>query len=133
MSKEIPICPVCGKTLKATGVDPFMYYCTKRKIWFPHIGTHLDTVEATIWTDAEGKYVLQIIEIPPYRFTITDDVDEQKTEISKIAYQETMPPHKWYPHALSREVILNIPTVINLPWNNKEKVLERVKLFLLFS
>ena len=30
---EAPICPVCGLTLRATGVNPNMYYCTKRKVW----------------------------------------------------------------------------------------------------
>jgi len=134
VSKETPICPVCGNALKATGVDPNMYYCTKRKVWFPDVGAHIDTIEATVCLDADSKPILQIIEVPPYRFTITNEAKGQKTEISKIVLrQDRVSPHKWYPHAINRETILTLPTAINLPWNNKEKVLERVKLFLLFS
>jgi hypothetical protein len=133
VSKETPICPVCGDTLKATGVDPNMYYCTKRKIWFPDIGAHLDTIEATIYVDDDGKYTLQVIEVPPYRFTITDNAKVQKTEVEKVVKHEPAPGHKWYPRALGRKVILTIPSIMNLPWNDKEKVLERMKLFLLFS
>lgn len=134
MSKETPICPVCGDVLKISGVDINMYYCPKRKIWFPDIGAHIDTIEATICFNADGKPTLQIIEVPPYRFTITDEDQFQKTEISKIAVrQDRVHPQKWYPQAITREPILILSTALKLPWNNKEKVLERMKLFLLFS
>lgn len=134
MSKETPICPVCGNALKVAGVDPNMYYCPKRKIWFPDIGAHIDTIEATIYIDASGRHTLQIIEVPPYRFTITDEDKIQKTEISKIAVrQDRVHSYKWYPQSITRDPILILSTALKLPWNNKEKVLERMKLFLLFS
>jgi hypothetical protein len=131
MSREIPICPVCGNKLRATGVNPDMYYCTKRKIWVSDLGTHLEIVDATVYLDPEGKQTVRTIEIPPYSFTITDDA-KQETVVRKIIAPERTRP--WMPGRIfQKKIVLTIPSVISLPWNDRNKVLERMKLFILFS
>lgn len=131
---EAPICPVCGLTLRATGVNPNMYYCTKRKVWVSDLGMHLDIVDATIYVDPlSGKQTLKIIEVAPYSFTITDDTVTKKTEVRKIMPEERIPGTRKSSRSLERKKVLSIEACMKLPWNDKEKVLERMKLYLLFS
>jgi hypothetical protein len=130
---EAPICPVCGNILRATGVNPNMYYCTKRKVWVSDLGMHLDIVDATIYVEpVSGRQTLKIIEVAPYSFTITDDVIK-KTEVRKIMPEERIPGMRRTARNLERKKVLSIEACMKLPWNDKEKVLERMKLYLLFS
>lgn len=133
MTKENPICPVCGNTLKATGTDPNMFYCVKRKVWVSDLGIHIDIVDATIYLTNDGKIEWQVIEIPPYRFLLTDDKDGQMTVVSKYVTLNKNPWDKQNAMAWRRETILTIPALMKLPWNDKEQVLEKLKLYLLFS
>ncbi len=133
MTIENPICPVCGNTLKATGTDPNMFYCVKRKVWVSDLGIHIDIVDSTIYFTNEGKIEWQVIEIPPYRFLIVDDHDGQQTVVSKYVTLNKKPWDKQNAMAWRRETILTIDAIMNLPWNDKEQVLEKLKLYLLFS
>lgn len=133
MTSENPICPVCGNALKATGVDPNMYYCIKRKIWVSDLGIHLDIVDATVSITPEGKINWQLIEIPPYSFLITDDAKGQQTVVRKVLAPESKPYYKARAKTYERKIVLTVPALMKLPWNNKEEVLNRMKLYLLFS
>lgn len=133
MSVVTPICPVCGMTLKATGVNPNMYYCTKRKVWVSDLNIHYDTVDSTVFVAPDGRQTLKIIEIPPYKFIITDEEKIQKTVVHKMMAPDTIPWQRSSTHTVNKKVILTVNTVMKLPWNNKEKVHEKVKLYLLFS
>jgi hypothetical protein len=132
LPKQPPICPVCGIPLRPTGNNPDMYYCTKRKIWIQDLGMHLDIIDATIYVSPDGKPTLKIIEIPPYSFTITDDPGKTSTVIRKVMPQERLPGAR-KARTLERKIILSMDVVAKLPWHDREKVLERVKLYLLFS
>lgn len=137
MVKETPICPVCGMPLRATGVNPDMYYCMKRKIWEPSLGMYLDVVDASVYVDANGKETLRVIEVPPFSFTITDDGRKQETIIRKVVAPERDDQmRKLYSskaRTFERKILLTIPAVAKMPWNDRAKVAERVKLYLLFS
>jgi hypothetical protein len=133
MTIENPTCPVCGNTLKATGTDPNMFYCVKRKVWVSDLGIHIDIVDATIYRTPDGKVVWQVIEIPPYRFLLNDDDKGQLTTVSKYVTLNKKPWDKQNAMAWKREVILTVQALINLPWNDKDQVLEKLKLYLLFS
>lgn len=133
MAIENPICPVCGNALKATGVDPNMYYCIKRKVWVSDLGLHLDIVDATLNITPEGKTTWQLIEIPPYSFLISDDEKGQQTVVRKVIAPEKNPWDKVRAKTYRREIVLTVPALMKLPWNNKEEVLKRMKLYMLFS
>lgn len=130
---ENPICPVCGNTLKATGVDPNMFYCIKRKVWVSDLGLHLDIVDATINLSSEGKVIWQLIEIPPYSFLITDDDKGEQTVVRKVVAPEERPYNKSRAKTYQRKIVLTVPALMKLPWNKKEEVMERMKMYLLFS
>lgn len=133
--KEPPICPVCGIPLRPTGNNPDMYYCTKRKIWMQDLGMHLDIIDATIYLAPDGQQTLKIIEVPPYSFTITDDnCCKQSTVVRKVIPQDrTFPPGPLRARTLERKIVLSVDAAMKLPWHDKEKVLERMKMYLLFS
>ncbi len=133
MTRQIPTCPVCGNTLKATGADPDTYYCVKRKIWISDLGIHADIVDAAINVSPEGKVRWQHIEVPPYSFIITDDEKGQSTVVRKLMAPERLPAHIRKTFTYEKKTILTIKAIMNLPWNNKQKVMERMKMFLLFS
>ncbi len=133
MAMELPNCPVCGNALKATGVDPNMYFCVKRKVWISDLGIHLDIVDATLNILPDGKVTWQLIEIPPYSFLITDDEKGQQTVVRKVIGPELTPWNKKRAKTFERKIVLTVPALMKMPWNNKQKVLERMKLFLLFS
>lgn len=133
MTREPPICPVCGLPLRATGVNPDMYYCMQRKVWEPDLGIYLDIIDSTIYLDPEGKQILRVIEVPPFSFTITDDDQKKETVIRKVVAPERSPRDRNKARVLERKVILTIPAVAKLPWKDKKAVAERVKLYLLFS
>ncbi len=133
MSTIAPNCPVCGMTLKATGVNPDMYYCTKRKVWISDLGIHLDIVDSTIYVEPDGRQTLKIIEVPPYTFTITNEEKSQKTVVRKMIPKCSYPWIKELARPMDKVTILTVNAVLELPWNDKKKVYEKVKLYLLFS
>lgn len=130
---QAPDCPVCGNPLRATGVNPDMYYCTRRRVWVSDLGLHLDIVDATIHVAPDGRRTYKVIEVPPYSFTIIDDKDIKQTIIRKVMPEERIPGMKRSARRLERKIVLDFDFPIKMRWNDKEKVLERMKLYLLFS
>ena len=110
-----------------------MYYCTRRKIWVSELGIHLDIVDSTIYVDPDGKQTFRVIEVPPYSFTITDDERTKKTDVRKVMPEARRPGQRKGSRQLERKMVLSVGSVINMPWNDKEKLLEKMKLYLLFS
>jgi hypothetical protein len=133
MAKENPICPVCGNALKATGADPNMYHCLKQRVYVDDLGMHVEVIDASVNITPEGKVIWQLIEIPPYRFLIEDTEKGQLTTVYKLMTLDRKPWDKKNAVAWKPEVILKIPALMNLPWNDKQEVLEKIKLYLLLS
>lgn len=95
---------------------------------------YLDIVDATVYVDTNGREALRVIEVPPFSFTITDDGRKQETVIRKIIAPERDDKMKRsLARTFERKVLLTIAAVAKMPWNDKAKVAERVKLYLLFS
>lgn len=131
---EAPICPVCGEALKVTGANPNVYACTKRKVWLSDLGLHCEIIDATVYVDLQtGKRTSKLIEIPPYVFWITDDGSTQKTDVRKLVLEERIPGIKQGSRSFERKRVLSLNCAMKLPWNDKEKVMERMRLYLLFS
>lgn len=132
-----PSCLICGMPLKASGGDTNMYYCTTRKEYMSEWGLHLDVTDSVIYIDPnKGRETMWIVEIPPYRFTMTDFGSGPKTEVHKTVLPELAPWDREIENVkifLYKKLILTVPSVMKLPWHDKQKVLERLKLYLLFS
>lgn len=132
-----PDCLICGQPLKASGGDANMYYCTKRKEYMSELGLNIEVIDSIIYVDPKsGKHSMKVIEIPPYRFTMTDYPRGQRTEVHKTVLPDWAPWDKEIEDKeifLQKKLILRVPVVLNLPWHDKQKVLERLKLYLLFS
>jgi hypothetical protein len=134
-----PLCLVCGQPLKPSGAGANMYYCTRRKEYVSEWNVHLDVMDTIIYFDPEsGRETMWVVEIPPYKFTMTDSSSVQKTEIHKKVLPDWPPWNKAVdPESvktlLYNKLILTVPSIMKLPWHDKEKVLERLKLYLLFS
>lgn len=130
-----PVCLVCGKPLKATGGDTNMYYCAMRKEWVSEFGVHLDIVECVIYVDPEKKReTMWVVELAPYRFTMTDFPTGPKTEVHQTVLPDAGPWDRDFVKSfLYKKRILTVPAVMKLPWDNKQQVLDRLKLYMLFS
>lgn len=127
-------CLVCGAPLIAAGGKSNMYYCAKRREYVSDFGVHLDVMDSTIYVDEAGRQTIKVIEIPPYKFSITDEESVQKTEVYKLVLPDAplwdaAEAKEWIYH----KSILVVPAVMDLPWHDRRKVLERLKLYLLFS
>ena len=102
-------CPICRQILIASGLDGYVYYCSDAA-----------TTHATIHYGLDGKIDLQILDIGPYSVTITDNQDKQSTVIRKY-------------NSLFKETVLELPKALQLPWHNKDQVMDKIALYLLFS
>ena len=134
-SARVLHCPVCGDKLLSAGppaVDT--YWCAKRQEYVQDFGTSVDVVDYFVYVDPDGRHSSRIIEIPPYKFSITDEKSCRKTEVYKTVLND-LPPWSVEDKSmfLQKKHILTIPAVMNLPWHDRSKVLERLKLYLLFS
>jgi hypothetical protein len=134
-----PVCLVCGATLTASGGDTNMYYCVKRKEYVAEWNVHLEVMDSIIYLDPISKQeTMWVVEIPPYRFTMTDFSSGRKTEVHKKVLPDWPPWNKAAdPESvktlLYNELILTVPSLMKLPWHDRQKTLERLKLYLLFS
>lgn len=110
----IPVCPICGETMTKSGIKHTMlYYCPRESA--THAIYHLDS----------DKITFQVITILPYEFVIHDGA-VKRTEVCLISRDERgrLGNHK---------TILRIDTPMNLSWHDKEEVLRKLKLYILFS
>lgn len=132
-----PNCLVCGAQLSASGGDVNMYYCTKRKIYMPEWKCHLDVTDTVIYIDPDKhRETMWVVEIPPYRFTMTDFPRGPRTEVHKTVLPDFAPWDREVENIklfLYKKLILEVPALMKLPWHDKAKVLERLKLYMLFS
>jgi len=116
-----------------------MYYCDTRKEYVSDWNIHVEVTDSVIYIDpVSGRETMWVVEIPPYRFTMTDFTSGQKTEVHKRVLPDWPPWNKTTdPESVKTllyyKLILKVPSIMKLPWHNKEKVLERLKLYLLFS
>ncbi len=106
---ENPHCPICRQVLIASGLDDRLYYCSDAA-----------TTHATVHFSLDGKVDLQILDIGPYSITVTDTQDKQSTTIRKH-------------NSIFKEIVLELPAALQLSWHNKEQVMEKIALYLLFS
>lgn len=134
---KAPDCLVCGQPLRASGGDTNMFYCVTRKEHISEWNVHVDYVDTIIYVDPiDRRETMWVVEIPPYRFTMTDFSLGQKTEVHKTVMPDGAPWDQEIENRemfLQKKLILKVACLLNLPWHDRQKVLERLKLYLLFS
>lgn len=112
--------PICKQILKNSGTDKNTYYCLS---YTPDLlPTH-----ATLHIGEEDKVDLWVLDIGPHTITVANDGDVQKTVIRKCN-----PFFKGF-NSFFKEVILELPKALDLPWDDEDKVVEKIGLYLLFS
>lgn len=124
-----PICPICKKELTITA-NPNIFSCIKRETEI--YGHTIEYVDSALCFDICNNVIFQMYEVPPYRFRIHDAPDIVRTTIDKIKLIEVVySPFK--KDSYRYKEIIRLPFTISLPWDNCEKVLEKVKKYLIFS
>lgn len=133
-------CPVCQDEMENT-INLYIMRCKEKKLWLPQlktveglkVNTHVDVTHSIIYTNPDtGKQELKVFEIPPYIFKICDYEGAepyQRTEISERVLRNF-----GLGEVRSDELeVISFPTAIDLPWHDAAQVLDRVKMYLLFS
>lgn len=125
-------CPVCSKLLTVNSNASLIYSCETKQEWVPSLKITLDVVDATYYLLSNNEPVVKVIEIPPYKFIIKNAEDDKYTEVREIY----IPDHsyssdsKWM---FDTKRLLYISAVMDAPWHDREKVLEKLKSYLLLS
>ncbi|HEY5268306.1 MAG TPA: hypothetical protein VII94_04185 [Candidatus Saccharimonadales bacterium] len=123
---ENPICPVCSQPLLKDSITPNMYACIRRKIWTPELCIYLDIVDYSVLKDVNGGLISERYQVAPYDIFIFNN----QTEIRQV-----MSPMKQKGAKIFKsEIILTIaaPLKIQAP-TTKQKIIERIKMLVLFS
>jgi len=124
------LCPVCKEEMRQT-INTSLYMCPveNRRIVFSDFAmTYLDSV---IYLNADGSPHTQIYEIPPYKFGIWNFGNS--TVIEKASLMNKRISFTLSNNAYQYRPLLTINYILDLPWDNREKVLEKVKGYLIFS
>lgn len=109
-------CPICDRQLVHSG-DPNVFYCNN-----PTDEWDIGEKEYVIWIDKDGDFI-KILDLLPYTFTLTKIGEKRNTKVRVLTY-------KAFP---DKEIILDVPSVIDFPWHDKDQVFEKLKLYLTFS
>ena len=136
MTEPAPLeCPVCHNFMTpSVGVNyggDVVYQCHKKTIHVENVGL-MEVVDAVYFvrTVQPLDVSLKVIEIYPYTFTIANKNDFTKTTVRVERKDEFT---QFAPLLASKEVILEIPYLLDLPWDDRDKVLEKMKTYILFS
>ena len=117
--------------MSVTGLNPNIYQCQRIKVWVPEIKAKLDNIHATFYVEPLTQQVTyKVIEMGAFSFTIQDDHQKKSTVIRKV---KELPKRPKEARTFESETILKLSAAIDLPWNDKSKVMERVRMYLLFS
>lgn len=123
-------CPVCKRPLRKV-VNQYILECPPRKVAVPELGVTVECIHTTAHLDMDGSVHKLYIEILPYHFEIN-----YKKNTSCILVLTRNVKSKW-DKSKNKELIwkplMEFNSIINLPWNNRKAIMDRVKLYLLFS
>lgn len=131
------ICDVCGKELMRSGNNN-LYYCSIQTQWIESMRRYLKYHHIFVNLDKNRNITSKLITVPPYIFEI--NYEKNITKVSKI----TSFKHKGLindvftldlDHEEKEFLELNVPIsfVLKFPWNDAEKIEEKLKIYNLFS
>lgn len=129
-------CPICQVALNPTA-NPHMLMCNRRKTFVPELNATLETTHAMIYVNPEGKQSFMAIEVLPYIFEIKND-EVKQTKIFKIIDPTKNHPREkrnaWPgPRSFERQHLITLEGVVHCDWHNRASVIDRVKMYMVFS
>lgn len=122
-------CPICDTEMESTYNDDIIS-CPKQDAFVPALEATVRISHASIYINPETKKSeILSLEIGPYDITVWDQVGNQQTEISKTDWKDNGPSR---PNQFSNKLI-TLPKALHLPWHDTNEVMERIRMYLLFS
>jgi len=97
------------------------------------LGIKLDNIHATYYVEPlTQKITYKVIELGMYSFTIQDGErpEDKSTVIRKV---KELKGNRRKARTFESEVVLKFASAIDLPWHDYDKVIERLRLYFLFS
>jgi hypothetical protein len=123
-------CEICGQDLIQSG-NVEIYSCASSYHWIEENNKYLEFKHYSCHIK-NGKINYKLFTIFPYRFELF--YDDNKTKIYKsIVRAEIKNPGKETVYSTERQKVLELESIIDLPWNNKDQVLQKLKLYSIFS
>lgn len=131
-------CPICGISMKITDNSNLFLCPTKRRMYLEQFGESVDYYDCALEIHAEGGFTYQQYEIPPYKivirspriYTAPRDQGTHITTIKSMHYDNHLgmgdPIIQW-------QEVLDTTEMLSLPWHDREKCLDRIKLLITFS
>lgn len=122
-------CPICDIEMEST-YNADIVSCPQQDTFVPSLEETVRISHASIYVNPETKKPEIIsLEIGPYDITIWDQVDDHRTDISKIDWRDSGPSR---PNQFTNKLI-TLPKALHLPWHDTNEVMERIRMYLLFS
>lgn len=136
-------CPVCKKQMFSPHKNN-NFVCETKEEFIPELKVKVEYNHASVYMDDTGQAAIKRIDVLPYSFEIIDQGDVKQTRIMKItnpAFRkrtkdgtyERVPSIRYGDLTLEIKTLIVVPNAINVQWDDKNAVLERVKMFMLFS
>ena len=115
--------------------NPSLLRCSRRSIWYPEPGSQLEYTHAFVMVpdDSSGEFPWMQIEVPPYTIKVIRSKDSAKSVITKTIRKPKHRFDKSKNKEYITEDILTIEAAIDLPWGNRQNVLDRIHTYLVFS
>lgn len=136
-------CPICKKQMFSPNKNN-NYVCETREEFVPELKATIEYSHASAYLDDKGHIAIKRLDIMPYSFEIIEQGDVKQTRIMKITnpiynkqskdgLYERKPRIQYGEQTMQIETLIVVPNAINVQWDDKTAVLERVKMFMLFS
>jgi hypothetical protein len=125
------LCPVCQIKMKSTAAEGLVGCPTRRSVIYPGMNDEVSYWDSGILFGPDDIKYWQMYEIPPYRIRIYDRHPSlgTKTTISKIVVNPYGQGHGSWEYM----DVLTMDVAIELPWDDREQVFEKIKLYSVFS
>jgi hypothetical protein len=139
---ESIICPICKETLKSyDSIDATfkMYSCRSRKVQLPNTDVILNSCHYSVRIDASNpSYLHKVVELLPY---IVETHKDGYSQYTKFTYLKVKPPVKKLRSSnpgkpaktVTESIILRINKAVNWDFSNRDNVIERIKLYMVFT
>lgn len=117
------ICPVCNLSLEESST-PGVFVCPAKLTYIEELKLSIETQHVTLVL-ANNKEIYKVIEVQPYIFQILNSSFNQETIIFK---NEVIYDH--IGKTIIQNKILTLNHILDLPWNDKTSLFNKVNLLL---
>ena len=122
-------CDICGAPLIQTG-NVGIFTCKETSIWIEDRKRYLEIRHTTCHV-FDNKITYKLIDVFPYEFHI--DYVTDKTTIFKKTIRSIVREDKNVVYTTDKKSLLEIDHIMDLPWNDQEQVIQKLKLYSIFS